>query len=209
MLLLIPAMRRSAAMRRSTLHSTMLLLIPILFTPFIHNLLLYIPLCFYLYEINVKHAKVTIIFTFHYASTYTKPWNMFRWHWANFTFHYASTYTIHLYRCGHAVFDFTFHYASTYTSVWNGAAVKKTPLHSTMLLLIQRAPVFSTATLLPLHSTMLLLILRQQFPMMIDVITLHSTMLLLILVLISSLYLYYFLSTNCPPPFLKQITHKK
>ena len=38
---------------------------------------------------------------------------------------------------------------------------------------------------------------------------LHSTMLLLILVLISSLYLYYFLNTNCRLPFLKQITHKK
>ena len=97
------------------LHSTMLLLIPdvyagqycnysftfhyastytgILPYPSTPALVIYIPLCFYLYTYPHSRQIPFIIFTFHYASTYTAVNEIDRIMREKFTFHYASTYT--------------------------------------------------------------------------------------------------------------------
>ena len=54
-----------------TLHSTMLLLILIKKNVILLLKKLYIPLCFYLYDSQKFFTGIFILFTFHYASTYT------------------------------------------------------------------------------------------------------------------------------------------
>ena len=115
MLLLIPDWHTQLTRRMPNLHSTMLLLIP--------------------YR-KLGRAFNFIIFTFHYASTYT------------------STRTERL----KSRSLFTFHYASTYTRTLGKGVYKKTDLHSTMLLLILTCRRRKYWMQRDLHSTMLLLI---------------------------------------------------
>ena len=77
------------------------------------------------------------IFTFHYASTYTKPGFRQSRSDFKFTFHYASTYTQYGVSVLRWKMIFTFHYASTYTPIQNFLGYAYIDLHSTMPLLIQ------------------------------------------------------------------------
>ena len=79
--------------------------------------MIYIPLCFYLYEQSRRTKPVEVIFTFHYVSTYTDFSNTIFVGDSLFTFHYVSTYTL-----SHRLWNsrcnvFTFHYVSTYTII--------------------------------------------------------------------------------------------
>ena len=108
--------QKIAQKRVNNLHSTMFLLIR-KHTPYhLPVESIYIPLCFYLYEIDCRVATVKSKFTFHYVSTYTDyiradmiyPLSIYiplcfylypvsrRWPPGSdeFTFHYVSTYTI-------------------------------------------------------------------------------------------------------------------
>ena len=102
--------------------------------------LIYIPLCFYLYDDKRLADNSKNRFTFHYASTYTLSPEGYRYTGISFTFHYASTYT-------------------SFRSHPKGLRLH---LHSTMLLLIPDFPLSDASAVPDLHSTMLLLILNSQ-----------------------------------------------
>ena len=72
MLLLILMWNKYCNPCLSTLHSTMLLLIQKKPLRSYQKIYLYIPLCFYLYIWAQAQSWFTSIFTFHYASTYTR-----------------------------------------------------------------------------------------------------------------------------------------
>ena len=76
-----------------------------------------------------------------------------------FTFHYASTYTLFGMFGWGGYGLFTFHYASTYTQDTEAQPRQETYLHSTMLLLILTTTTHYYQRSFHLHSTMLLLIL--------------------------------------------------
>ena len=123
------------------LHSTMLLLILPTDTlhhipnDYLHSTMLLLILC----TAPLPYLSA-LSFTFHYASTYTKPYFLEQSISELFTFHYASTYTVYqsvdklickriyiplcfyLYRPAvHFTYlphKFTFHYASTYTNTF-------------------------------------------------------------------------------------------
>ena len=78
-------------------------------------LMIYIPLCLYLYGWICPQYAGAQPFTFHYASTYTRGILAVLKTQKLFTFHYASTYTAPVYAQLTVIVSFTFHYASTYT----------------------------------------------------------------------------------------------
>ena len=89
--------------------------------------LIYIPLCFYLYQYTVVFDAGTNKFTFHYVSTYTYTWGCVL----------------------KALSSFTFHYVSTYTNIKCETARIQQNLHSTMFLLIRGVISSAFATNLP------------------------------------------------------------
>ena len=142
---------------------------------------IYIPLCFYLYSSPQHGNLIPNSFTFHYASTYT---SVFDWGCRMdllFTFHYASTYTKMAGIMQGLREKFTFHYASTYTMlkyfcIWYHAIFT---FHYASTYTAYPV-VIPLQCLLYLHSTMLLLIRKQNAIRWISIWNLHSTMLLLI-----------------------------
>ena len=91
--LLIPDTPKVKPVGFTNLHSTMPLLIPLLLIVPDVDVVIYIPLCLYLYEREQDYKRFKTLFTFHYASTYTLYPDPDSLKWAIFTFHYASTYT--------------------------------------------------------------------------------------------------------------------
>ena len=143
-------------------------------------------------------------FTFHYASTISRPHRRQQSRTYNFTFHYASTISTFRHIHPDPPSCFTFHYASTISGLfilvvfqvsllyiplcfyyikepsWM-ISIRLTTLHSTMLLLYLIPIIKSGICTSPLHSTMLLLYPQWTKLNRKKKSTLHSTMLLLYL----------------------------
>ena len=148
-------------------------------TPFrVGLLVIYIPLCFYLYHIRSSVRTYDVKFTFHYASTYTPAFRFFII--CGIYLHSTMLLLIRIISIRLMNIPFTFHYASTYTILLPGLSSHKFNLHSTMLLLIPWLFIHSLKIVLHLHSTMLLLIRGCNEKDDIIEENLHSTMLLLI-----------------------------
>ena len=144
--------------------------------------ILYIPLCFYLYEGNnslgfgLFQLYIPLCFYLYLTSGFRKSGNMF-------SLHSTMLLLIRDFKGQGNGSDliFTFHYASTYTDIGSLKMTGQSSLHSTMLLLIRRLCSNTTLILSPLHSTMLLLIPCEKSWTSSTRFSLHSTMLLLIL----------------------------
>ena len=160
----------------------------------------YIPLCLYLYWMRwrqllknihlhstmlllirdrISSIDLTAEFTFHYASTYTKPDLTCQRYWSNLhsTMLLLIPSPVYLARILFSIYIPLCFYLYWHCFMFG---IRIYHLHSTMLLLIRIMRKRKSSRLLTLHSTMLLLIRRGRNLPERDHKTLHSTMLLLI-----------------------------
>ena len=153
---------RSFVAARLYLHSTMFLLIRYLASGEDVKVLIYIPLCFYLYRISQKSSmNLTTIYIplCFYLYNFPEMDTQLIKH-----LHSTMFLLIRLHRKSVKCSDiqFTFHYVSTYTPEESVLSPHSKNLHSTMFLLILSRSLFDNTLFQYLHSTMFLLIRRRE-----------------------------------------------